>query len=401
MAAVMLLDVDGFKDVNDTLGHDIGDEVLKEIGPRLEGVTRDVDVVARLGGDEFAVLVAEIDGVETVGVVADRLLGAFAETFAVLDLRLHVDISVGVALFPADGTDAVALLGRADVAMYVAKGERSRIERYSVERDLHSRRRLELLGDLRGAIGGGQLTLHYQPVVELDTGHFVAVEALVRWEHPTLGRLPPIEFIPLAERTGLIGPLTEEVLGAAIAQTARWRAAGIHVRVGVNLSVRNLTDTELPGLVSRLLKDAGLGADCLDLEITESILMADPGRAMAVLEPLSDMGVRLAIDDFGTGYSSLAYLRQLPLSVLKIDRAFIGNMTTSDNDRIIVRSTIELAHNLGLEVIAEGVEDAPTAAALAALGCGLAQGYHFSRPVPAVELADRLHRPASHTGQPV
>jgi EAL domain-containing protein (putative c-di-GMP-specific phosphodiesterase class I) len=232
--------------------------------------------------------------------------------------------------------------------------------------------------------------LHYQPLVELETRRIIGVEALVRWDHPTLGHLPPFEFIPLAERSGLIGPLSQFVLEAAISQNAAWQAEGIVLRTAVNLSVRNLSDLELPRVVAGLLQSAGIGADCLDLEITESTIMADPERAMTVLEPLSRMGVRLAIDDFGTGYSSLAYLRQLPLSVLKIDKSFVGHMTDSENDSIIVRSTIDLAHNLGLEVIAEGVEDEATAVRLLELGCPLAQGYHFSRPAPPDQITPLL-----------
>jgi diguanylate cyclase (GGDEF)-like protein len=388
--AVMLLDLDGFKDVNDTLGHHIGDLLLKEVGPRLASVVHDDHLVARLGGDEFAVLVTGFEDAKGATTLANRLIAALADPFEVEDLRLHVDASVGIAIFPEDAEDADTLLQRADVAMYVAKDERSRVELYSSERDVHSRRRLRLLGELRGAIAEGQLVLHYQPLVELETRVILGVEALVRWEHPTLGFLPPGEFIPLAERSGLIGPLSEFVLEQAIEQNAAWQAEGIRIRTAVNLSVRNLADLELPRLVARLLDRTGLASDCLDLEITESTIMADPERAMTVLEPLSRMGVRLAIDDFGTGYSSLAYLRQLPLSVLKIDQSFVGHMGTSENDAIIVRSTIDLAKNLGLEVIAEGVEDEATAVQLFELGCLLAQGYYFSRPVPAEQVTQML-----------
>ncbi|HZQ83969.1 MAG TPA: EAL domain-containing protein, partial [Acidimicrobiales bacterium] len=388
--AVMLLDLDGFKDVNDTLGHHIGDLLLKQVGPRLADVVAEDDVVARLGGDEFGVLVsAAVDPSRAVS-LANRLVAALADPFDIQDLKLHVDASVGIALYPADAEDADTLLQRADVAMYVAKDERSRVELYTSDRDVNSRRRLTLLGELRGAIGDGQLVLHYQPLVELESRRIVGVEALVRWDHPVHGHLPPFEFIPIAERSGLIGPLSEFVLQAAIAQNAAWQAEGMKIRTAVNLSVRNLADLGLPFLVAKLLDRAGIAADCLDLEITESTIMADPARAMTVLEPLSQMGIRLAIDDFGTGYSSLAYLRQLPLSVLKIDKSFVGHMADSENDAIIVRSTIDLAHNLGLEVIAEGVEDEASAEHLLALGCPLAQGYHFARPAPAEQITPLL-----------
>jgi EAL domain-containing protein (putative c-di-GMP-specific phosphodiesterase class I) len=306
------------------------------------------------------------------------------------DLLLHVEGSIGIALVPEHGTDVDTLLQRADVAMYMAKETHSGSRLYTPDRDPNSRRRLRLLSDLREAIDNEDLLLHFQPKADLRTGQVTDVEALVRWLHSDLGLVPPNDFIPLAERSGLIAPLTEYVLRQAVEHTADWRRRGIDLRVSVNLSVRSLMDLDLPSRVEALLAEVALPADRLVLEITESTIMADPVRAMRVLQPLADMGVGLSIDDFGTGYSSLAYLRQLPISEIKIDRSFVTHMTTDDNDAVIVRSTIELARNLGLEVVAEGVETADAWEALAALGCDYVQGYFLSKPLPAAELEVRL-----------
>jgi diguanylate cyclase (GGDEF)-like protein len=398
-AAVLLLDLDRFKDVNDTLGHHVGDELLRLIGPRLCGATDDEDVVARLGGDEFAVLVMDARDEVAARAAAMRLVESLADPIVVEDLLLHVEACVGIALLPDDGDDPNSLLQRADIALYVAKEERAKIVRYSAERDGHSRERLTLLGELRHAIDMDQLILHYQPVIELESRRCVAVEALVRWNHPVHGQLPPIEFIPIAERSGLIAPVTEFVLAAAIAQGAAWRASGVPLRIAVNVSMTNLLDLDLPRLIGRLLTDAAIPPDCLELEITESTLMSDPEQAMTVFEPLHEMGVKLAVDDFGTGYSSLAYLRQLPLSTLKIDKSFVGAAMVNENDLIIVRSILDLARNLGLEVIAEGVEDAATAAMLKSIGCRLAQGYHFGRPVPAEQLDALIQAPSVRSSE--
>jgi EAL domain-containing protein (putative c-di-GMP-specific phosphodiesterase class I) len=270
--------------------------------------------------------------------------------------------------------------------MYVAKDTHSGSRLYTPDDDPHSRRRLKLLSDLRTALEHRDLVLHYQPKADFRTGRISDVEALVRWIHPDLGLVPPNDFIPLAERSGLIGPLTEYVLLEAIERAADWRGRGLDIRVSVNLSVRSLMDLELPNRVGVMLAEANLPASFLELEITESTVMADPVRAKRVLQPLADMGVRLSIDDFGTGYSSLAYLRQLPISELKIDRSFVSAMTTSENDAVIVRSTVEMAKNLGLETVAEGVETPEEEAALQRLGCDFLQGYLLSRPLPADEL---------------
>jgi diguanylate cyclase (GGDEF)-like protein len=386
ISAVLLIDLDRFKEINDTLGHHIGDLMLKEVGPRLREAVRADDVVARFGGDEFAIFIADAQSVDHVLQIAGRARAALSEPFTVEDLQLHVEGSVGIALIPEHGKDIDTLLQRADVAMYMAKETHSGSRLYTPDADPNSRRRLTLLSDLRAAIDNRDLVLHYQPKADLRTRTIADVEALVRWVHPDLGLVPPNDFIPLAERSGLIAPLTEYVLAEATACAADWRARGIHIRVAVNLSVRSLMDLELPNRVAQHLADADLPADYLELEITESTVMADPVRAMRVLQPLADMGVRLSIDDFGTGYSSLAYLRQLPIAELKIDRSFIAAMETSENDAVIVRSTIEMGKNLGLEIVAEGVETPDIERALDRLGCDYIQGYLLTRPLPSDEL---------------
>jgi diguanylate cyclase (GGDEF)-like protein len=389
--AVMLMDLDRFKEINDTLGHHCGDLLLQQIGPRLDTRLRAVDSVSRLGGDEFAILMPGIEGVETAQAVAEEIRKVLAEAFSLDGLTVEVEASVGIALFPQDGADAATLLQRADVAMYVAKEAATGVELYTAEHDRYSRRRLSLVGDLRKAIEDDQLEIHYQPKADLRTGAVTAVEALVRWHHPTYGLLLPDEFIPLAEHTGLIRPLTLEVVRAAVTQCAAWRASGLDVGVAVNLSARNLHDLALPEEVGALLREAGLDPSRLRLEITESTIMADPIRAMEVVSRLHDLGTSLAIDDFGTGYSSLAYLKRLPVDELKIDKSFVMDMVDDDNDAVIVRSTIDLARNLGLTVVAEGVETQATWDSLVALGCDLAQGFFLSKPVPAEELTEWLH----------
>jgi diguanylate cyclase (GGDEF)-like protein len=386
MSAVLLIDLDRFKEINDTLGHHIGDLLLKEVGPRVRGAVRSDDVVARFGGDEFAIFIRDVESPEVALKIAGQVRAALSEPYVVEDLQLHVEGSIGIALAPDHGTDIDTLLQRADVAMYMAKETHSGSRLYTPDNDPNSRRRLTLLSDLRAAIENHDLILHYQPKADFRTGRISDVEALVRWVHPELGLVPPNDFIPLAERSGLIAPLTEYVMKEAIGRVAEWRTRGIELRVAVNLSVRSLMDLELPHRVAAMLDAADVPASYLSLEITESTVMADPVRAMRVLHPLADMGVRLSIDDFGTGYSSLAYLRQLPISELKIDRSFISAMTTSENDAVIVRSTVEMAKNLGLETVAEGVETPEEEAALERLGCDYLQGYLLSRPLPADEL---------------
>jgi diguanylate cyclase (GGDEF)-like protein len=383
---VMLIDLDRFKEINDTLGHHNGDILLQQVGPRLRKVLRESDSVARLGGDEFAILLPEVSGREETRRIAERVRRALEQPFAVGELTLDVEASVGIAMFPEHGRDVDVLLQRADLAMYVAKSNREGSRMYAERDDQYDPARLALLGELRRAIDERQLTLHFQPKADLRDHQVHSVEALMRWVHPQRGLVPPREFIPFAEHTTLIRPLTHYALNAAMAQGKAWRDMGIDLSVAVNLSVRNLLDTGLPEEVARLLRRWELPAEALELEITESVLMSEPARALRVLAELHGMGVGLSLDDFGTGYSSLAYLRQLPVDEIKIDRSFVTNMLREDSDATIVRSTIDLARNLGLRVVAEGVEDAETWERLASLDCDVAQGFYLSPPVGPTEL---------------
>jgi len=386
LTAVLLLDLDHFKDVNDTLGHHIGDELLREVGKRLRSAVRPQDTVARMGGDEFAVLLTELDTTDEAEQIAQRLQDAFLEPVQLPDMSLPVEASLGIAIAPTDGTDADLLLQRADIAMYQAKNQHTRTERYFASSDTSGPDRLALLSELRFALDFDELIVHFQPKVELAAGRVRGVEALVRWQHPVRGLLYPDAFIPAAEQTGLIRPLSLRVLDLSLAACKHWRAAGLDLTVAVNLSARNLLDLALPTDVRNALARHGLPASALELEITESTAMADPGRAFGVLEELHKMGVVLAIDDYGTGHSSLAYLQRLPVGHLKIDKSFVTTMHTDGGDAVIVRSTIELARHLGLDVIAEGVEDEQTIGQLRALGCHSAQGYGLGRPAPVEQI---------------
>jgi diguanylate cyclase (GGDEF)-like protein len=385
--AVMIMDLDRFKEVNDTLGHASGDELLMQAGLRLRAALRESDTVARLGGDEFGVLLPRVVDSAAATSVARKLRKALEEPFTIHGLALQIEASVGIALYPDHGDDVHSLLQRADVAMYVAKEQPGGCEIYAKDRDDYSPDRLTMLTELRRAIDQGELVLHYQPKAELRSGEVKGVEALVRWSHPVRGLIPPDDFIPLAQKTGVIVPLTFFVLNEAIRQCRTWQLEGVDLSVGVNLSARNLLDVHLPDTVGELLGRWEVPPSLLELEITESTILADPIRAMHVLSRLSGMGVRLAIDDFGTGYSSLAYLKRLPVDELKIDKSFVQGMEENENDAVIVRSTIDLGRNLGLRVVAEGVETAEAWSRLVALGCDVAQGYYLSRPVPAAELA--------------
>ena len=387
-AAVMIMDLDRFKEVNDTLGHASGDELLKQVGIRLRESLRESDTVARLGGDEFGVLLPKVLDSAAAVAVARKLRTTLEEPFTIHGLALQMEASIGIALYPDHGTNVQSLLQRADVAMYVAKEHPAGCEVYTRERDAYSPDRLTLLTELRRAIDRGQLVLHYQPKVDLRTGEIHGVEALVRWKHPERGMVPPDEFIPPAQKTGVIGPLTMFVLDEALRQCRTWALQGLDLCVAVNLSTRNLLDVHLPDTVGELLSRWEVHPSLLELEITESTILADPVRAMQILSRLDEMGVRLAIDDFGTGYSSLAYLKRLPVDELKIDKSFILGMEESENDAVIVRSTIDLGRNLGLRVVAEGVETSTAWNRLASLGCDIAQGYYLSRPIPASELTE-------------
>ena len=387
---VMVMDLNRFKEINDTLGHHCGDLLLQEVSERLQGTLRESDSIARLGGDEFALLLPTVADEDAATQVAARVGEALKQPFTLEGLTIDVGGSIGIALSPHHGDDVNVLLQRADVAMYAAKEARSGYKVYSTAYDQYTPDRLALGAELRRAIDEGELVLHYQPKAHLRSGEVRSVEALVRWHHPVHGLIPPNEFIELAEHTGLMKPLTMWVLEAALRQRRAWHDAGLELSVAVNLSARDLLDTDLPQEVARLLHTCGVGADGLELEITEGVIMADPMRARAVLARLSAMGVRLAIDDFGSGYSSLGYLKQLPVDELKIDKSFVINMATDQNDAVIVRSTIDLGRNLGLALVAEGIETEEIWAELAALGCDVGQGFYVSRPIPAEELTSWL-----------
>ena len=387
-AVVMLLDVDRFKEVNDALGHDTGDLLLQQLGERLAALTGH-EGAARLGGDEYGILLTDASVADGM-LLAGRIHESLESPFDLSGFSLEIAASIGVAELGEHGDDAETLLQHADVAMYVAKVAHASTAVYDPEQDTNDKERLALAGELRRALENRELVLYYQPKAELETGRIVGVEALVRWLHPERGFIPPSDFVPIAERTGLIKPLSRYVLTAALEQCRRWTAAGLDLHVAVNLTIPDLLDLDLPDQIAALLSDAGVSPGQLELEITESTILADPSRVRNVLDRLNEMGVRLAIDDFGTGYSSLAYLKRLPVQTIKIDRSFVMDMLESESDAAIVRSTIELARNLGLRVVAEGVETEAAWDLLRQQGCTLAQGYLISKPAPAEELAPLL-----------
>jgi diguanylate cyclase (GGDEF)-like protein len=387
--SVMILDLDRFKEVNDTLGHGHGDRLLQELGQRLPTVLRSGELVARLGGDEFGVLSSEATDPAAAVALAERLRATLAAPFELGGVSIEVQASVGIALAPDHGRDAETLLRHADTAMYAAKpGGAPQL--YLPEHDSGSPERLALAGDLRRALEAGELTVYYQPQIDLRAGTVRGVEALVRWRHPRRGFLSPDEFLPAAEQAGLMRSLTRFVLEEALGQCRAWHNAGTPLDVAVNLSGRDLVDTRLPDEVVRALAEHGLDPGVLQLEITEGTLLTESMRGVAVLDRLAANGVRIAIDDFGVGYSALGHLRRLPVSVLKIDKSFVQQMPSEQTDALIVRSTIDLAHSLGLEVVAEGVEEPETLALLEAARCDLAQGYCISRPLPAEDLTTWL-----------
>jgi diguanylate cyclase (GGDEF)-like protein len=386
--AVLLIDLDGFKEINDALGHGAGDTLLELIGPRVQPILRDGDLLARLGGDEFALLVPADRKltVDATTALAQRVRAAIARPFSFEGLTLHVQASVGIAVFPDHGDDAEALLQHADVAMYVAKRARTGHVVYDPGADTNTRDRLALTGHLRNALEREQLVVHYQPKADLKTGEVHSLEALVRWQHPERGLLPPAEFLPVAEQAGLMRELTLYVLDRSLAQCAAWLREGMDLSVAVNLSVANLVDDELPRDVSRLLARHGVAPRHLQLEITENLIMADPVRATEVITELAGLGVSMSLDDFGTGYSSLAYLKRLAVDEIKIDRSFVMGLEPGSEDAVIVRSTVELGRSLGLRVVAEGVETPAAWEQLEEFGCDEAQGYYLSRPMAAPDI---------------
>ncbi len=391
--AVLLMDVNRFRDVNEVLGHTFGDVVLQELGRRLTDAVGGAPV-ARLGGDEFAVLLTEVSGAAAACELATRLLGVFREPFTLDSLPVELEASIGVAMSPEHGTDAAALLQRADMARYEAKRAHTGVEMFTVERDGTSRNRLTMLGELRRAIENDELLLYYQPQLDLRTGRVSGFEALLRWDHPARGVITPGDFLPLAEHTGLMRPLTRRVLELAARQSREWRAVGVRLPVSVNLSAANLHDADLPTFVSELLRGEELPADAFTFEITESVIMHDSTRATEVVGALRNLGARISIDDFGTGYSSFAYLQQLSVDEIKVDMSFVLGMVDNADDATIVRTTIALGHNLRLEVVAEGVESSDALAMLREMGCDIVQGYWLSRPLPGREALEWFRRHA-------
>jgi diguanylate cyclase (GGDEF)-like protein len=389
--AVALVDLDRFKEINDTLGHQSGDMLLQVLGERLLRCVRDTDLVARLGGDEFGILVQPCARPEDALAVADELRAAIAAPVKVSGLTIEVDGSVGIALHPQHGYDVETLMRHADIALYRSKAVHAPVV-YAPEHDHYSPSRLQLVSDLRTAIGDGQILVYYQPLAPAGHGEIRSVEALVRWQHPTLGLVPPDEFIPLAEQTGMIRPLTSYVLETSLAQSRAWLDKGHKVGVAVNVGARDLLDAEFPGEVEACLRSAGVEPSLLELEITEDTIFSDPVRAHSVITQLHELGVRFAIDDFGAGQSSLAYLKRLPIDVLKIDRSFVLGMADNDDDAAIVQSAIYLGQNLHVEVVAEGVETVEVRHRLASLGCDLIQGYGLARPLPAADIEPLLGR---------
>ncbi|HSA53413.1 MAG TPA: bifunctional diguanylate cyclase/phosphodiesterase [Yinghuangia sp.] len=400
--ALFLLDLHRFHEVNDTLGHLAGDRLLRQVGERLLRIVGPGDTVARLGGDEFAVLVPDLVPSESAAsqsspdkvalALARQIVEVLAEPFELDDLALDIEVSVGVAVFPDHARGMAGLLQYADVAMYLAKRLRSGVELYDPARDVNTRDKLLLLGDLRRALDVRQVELHYQPKVSFTTGRVDGCEALVRWRHPDRGYISPEVFVRLAEETGLMPRLTRYVVDEALSQVARWRSEGIEVPVAVNISARDIHAPAFSDTVAAGLRRYGLPAGALHLEITERVLFEEPQRAAANLDALRELGVRLSLDDFGTGYSSFVHLRHIPVSEIKIDRSFVARLTVDEDDAAIVRSTVDLAHSLGLRVVAEGVEDDATWDRLRDLGCDSAQGWLIARALPRDEATAWLAR---------
>jgi diguanylate cyclase (GGDEF)-like protein len=392
--AVLMLDLDNFKQLNDTLGHHAGDELLRKIGPRLTHALRHMHTIGRLGGDEFAVLVYPVPGEAAIVDVAQAILGALREPFTVSELSLRVTGSIGIATFPDHARDAAELMRHADIAMYQAKTSRDRYDFYAHERDTHSLERLSLAAELAAALSGDGIEVHYQPKADARTRRIVGVEALARWRRAD-GRLaPPSEFVGPAEHAGLSRELTRRVVELALAQARRWRDAGYELQMAVNTTVADLLDATFPDEVQAALARHGVPAESLVLEVTESSVLADPDRISAVMQRLRELGVELSLDDFGTGYSSMAHLKALPVGELKIDRSFVSRMCSDTTDAAIVYALIQLARKLDMRLVAEGVEDRWTWDALRVLDCDLVQGYLISRPLPASDIEVQLESQA-------
>lgn len=391
VSAMLLVDLHHFGEITGALGHGRGDCVLKEVGTRLQNALFAPDVVARLGGKQFAVFLPMLARTEDVDLVIRKIREALYPPITIDGVAIVVDAAIGVALYPEHGDDTETLLSRADIAMHTAKKYGIRYVIYDRQLHPHHPGRLALMGELRQAIERNELTLHYQPKIDLKSGALCGAEALLRWTHPQRGLIPPDEFIGAAEQTGLIHPLTQWVLRTATAQCGAWDRQGLKIPVAINLSACNLFDPALVDQVAQLAREHGVSPACLTVEITESALMADTARACAILLKLRALGVKIAVDDYGIGYSSLSYLRKLPVDRIKIDKSFVMHMLENEGDAAIVRSTIDLAHQLGLEIVAEGVETAEIYERLLAWGCDRAQGYYIGKPLPAGEFGRWLH----------
>ncbi len=402
LVGLLILDLDRFKEINDSLGHDRGDQLLQQVACRLNGIVRSTDTVARLGGDEFAVLLTTVRSVDDGVMFGQRILEQFAEPYHVDGLVLHVEASVGLAVLPDHADDIQTLMKHADVAMYVAKAGRIGLSVYDSEGDSSSTAKLVMLGDLRQALGADdQLSMHYQPKIDLNSGEIVGLEALLRWRHPTRGNVPPSDFVPLAERTGLVHHLTHKVFELVLSQIQQWRVDGWEVVVALNLSALNLSEPDLDTKIAALLERYDVPAYLLEFEITESAIVQDPERAALTLRRIAAMGSTIALDDFGIGNTSISQLRDLPIDTLKIDQSFIVDM--DNGNEVLVRVITDLAHEFQMIAVAEGVEMASTAERLRAIGCDLAQGYLYSRPLPADELPALFDRfgtdPQTSTGR--
>jgi diguanylate cyclase (GGDEF)-like protein len=396
-ATVLVVNLDGFRDVNEQLGHRIGDRLLTHVADRLRASVREQDYVARLGGDEFAVLLRDAD--PAIGEdIAGRLTDAFEAPFVIDDVTVDLEVSIGVAT-AGPGEDAPSVLRHADTAMNLAKQQRLGFRRFCVGATDDSNARLGMLGDLRRALeAGDEITLNYQPKTDIGTGALAGVEALARWKHPAKGPISPGAFIPVLEATTLIHKFTDQVLTQALRQARAWLDAGHRIPVAVNISTRSLLDTGFPERLAGLLRQAGVPGDQLCIEVTEHSIMSDPNTAIETLTRIRGLGVKTSIDDYGTGYSSMTYLRLLPLDELKIDRSFVTDVATDRGSLALVASTVELGHNLGLTVVAEGIEDAGTLATLRSIGCDLAQGFHLARPMTAEALTQSLRQPVAVAG---
>jgi len=390
--AVMMMDLNRFKNINDTLGHHIGDQMLKTVGERLQLILRKSDTIARLGGDEFSALLPAVDGDENATIVAQKIINALNEPISVEGHSLSVGISIGIVRCPLDGHNSSLLMQRADIAMYHAKREGLGFVFYDDSMNNDNLFELTMESELRQAVESKNFQLYYQPKIDIQQGNVTGAEALIRWTHDEHGFISPEKFIPLAEQTGLIQPLTEWVLEHALSQCAAWHASNINIGISVNLSAFSLNDIHLLDTIRHALAKAKIEPHWLTLELTETAIMADADRALTTLSRLNSMGVRLSVDDFGTGYSSLAYLKRFPVDEIKIDKSFVMDMLEDVSDAVIVRSTIDLAHNMGMKVVAEGIETQEAWDTLAELGCNIGQGYHMCRPCPSVDFEEWLNK---------